>query len=166
MFDLGDSQHRARRRLQRRSTRHRRSDAGQSRLSPMILDGLRALVLGADRPSMGAIQRHIAELCAGNGLKPPSRASLYNALSRVEGHAYDVSRLPASVRSALYNLAEDGRVPGHQLTFYCFNHGSMAAVSYAAGLPWLDLYQASHLRGWRPRSLGLLHAVMTVRGLR
>jgi hypothetical protein len=56
-------------------------------------------------------------------------------------------------------------VPGHQLAFYCFNYGSLGAISYAAGLPWLDLYQARRMRGWRPRSFGLLLAVMRRRGL-
>jgi hypothetical protein len=65
----------------------------------------------------------------------------------------------------LYNLGPTGTVPGHQLAFYCFNYGSLAAVSYAAGLPWLDLHQARRLQGWRPRSRGLLDAVMRVRGI-
>jgi hypothetical protein len=56
-------------------------------------------------------------------------------------------------------------VPGHQLAFYCFDYGSLAAISFAAGLPWLDLYQARRMRGWRPRSFGLLAAVMRRRGL-
>ncbi len=74
--------------------------------------------------------------------------------------------MPAGVREGLYNLAANGSVPGRQLVFYCFNYGSVATASYAAGLPWLDLYQAERLRGWRPRSLGLLRAVMAVRGIR
>jgi hypothetical protein len=166
MFDLTVSQNLARRRLERHSSRRRRSDAGQSRLPPEVLEGLRAVVRGSDRPSMADVQHHIAKVCAERGLNLPSRASLYNALARIEGHSHDISRLPSSVREALYNLAPDGSVPGHQLAFYCLNYGSMAAVSYAAGLPWLDLYQASRLRGWRPRSRGLLHAVMAARGLR
>jgi hypothetical protein len=48
--------------------------------------------------------------------------------------------------------------------FYCLNYGSLAAMSFAAGLPWLDLHQARHLRGWRPRSRGLLDAVLRARG--
>jgi hypothetical protein len=166
MFDIHDSQQRAKRRLDRTSTRRRRSDAGRSRLSPLVLAELRVVALGVDRPRMAATQRHIADFCARHGLRPPSRASLYNALARIEGHAYEVALLPIGVREALYNLAPDAMVPGRQLAFYCFNHGSLTAASYAAGLPWLDLYQAVRLRGWRPRSLGLLRAVMTVRGLR
>ena len=98
---------------------------------------------------------------AGSG--HPSRASLYNTLPRIPGHVYRVALLPPHVKEALYNLGPDGEVPGHQLAFYCFNHGSLAAVSYGAGLPWLDLYQALHLRGWRPRSLGLLQAAVRMR---
>jgi hypothetical protein len=114
---------------------------------------------------MAALQRLVSERCRSAGLKPPARASLYNALARLEGHSYAVATFPPPVVEALYNIAPDGRVPGHQLAFYCFNHGSLGAISYAAGLPWLDLYQARRMRGWRPRSLGLLLAVMRQRGL-
>jgi hypothetical protein len=50
--------------------------------------------------------------------------------------------------------------------FHCLNYGTLPAMCYAAGLPWLDLFQASQLRGWRPRSRSLLQAVMRVRGIR
>jgi hypothetical protein len=130
-----------------------------------VLEGLRSLVLGQDRPSMAAIEHRVSEVAARYGRRPPSRASLYNALSGLEGHTYRVERLPPKVREALYNLAPEGAVPGHQVVFYCFNYGSLAAVSYAAGLPWIDLYQARRVRGWRSRSLGLLHAAMRVRGI-
>jgi len=115
---------------------------------------------------MSAVQRRISEQYAEHGVKRPARASLYNALTRIEGHSYAIAHLPAAVADALYNLGPSGQVPGHQLAFYCFNYGSVAAVSYAAGLPWLDLYQARRLRGWRPRSAGLLDAVMQARGIR
>ena len=114
---------------------------------------------------MAALQRLVSERCLSAGLKPPARASLYNGLARLDGHIYTVATLPRPVVEALYNIAPDGRVPGHQLAFYCFNHGSLSAISYAAGLPWLDLYQARRMRGWRPRSFGLLQAVMRRRGL-
>ncbi len=114
---------------------------------------------------MAAIQRRITDVCVEHGLRPPSRASLYNVLVRIQGHSYEVSALPPHVGEALYNLAPNGTVPGHQLVFYCVNYGSLAAVSYAAGLPWLDLYQAWHLRGWRPRSRRLLQAAMRVRAI-
>ena len=114
---------------------------------------------------MVKIERAIAAVCARHRRRPPARASLYNALSRIDGHTYEASGLPPHVRGALYNLSPEGPVPGPQLAFYCFNHGSLAAASFAAGLPWLDLYQAARLRGWRPRSRGLLDAVMRARGI-
>jgi hypothetical protein len=115
---------------------------------------------------MAALQRLVSERCRSAGLKVPVRASLYNALARLHGHVYSVATLPLPAVEALYNLAPDGRVPGRQLAFYCFNYGSLGAISFAAGLPWLDLYQARRMRGWRPRSFGLLAAVMRTRGLR
>jgi hypothetical protein len=114
---------------------------------------------------MIALRQRVADLCAASGLKPPARATLYNAFDRLEPRRYHVSTLPPRAVAALYNLAPDSVVPGPQLAFYCFNYGSLAAVSFAAGLPWLDLYQARRLRGWRPRSRGLFDAVMRVRGL-
>jgi len=114
---------------------------------------------------MVAIQRRIAGVCAERGLKTPSRASLYAALLRIPGKVYDVSSLPLHVREFLYNVGPTAALPGHQLAFYGFNYGSLAAASYAAGLPWLDLYQAARLRGWRPRSFGLLLAAMRARGI-
>jgi hypothetical protein len=114
---------------------------------------------------MAALQRRVSERCESAGLKPPARATLYNALARLDGHLYTVSTLPTPAVEALYNIAPEGCVPGHQLAFYCFNYGSLSAISFAAGLPWLDLYQARRMRGWRPRSFGLLAAVMRWRGL-
>ena len=96
--------------------------------------------------------RHPARVCT-----TPSPGSL--------GTLYQASQLPPHVSAALYNLAPDAIVPGHQLVFYCYNYGTLAAVSYASGLPWLDLYQASSLRGWRPRSRGLLQAAMRARAI-
>ena len=166
MFDINSSQRQAKERLIRVSRRRRRSDAGRSRLPEVVLSELRAAALDDDRPSMAALQRLVSERCRSAGLKVPVRASLYNALARLDGHVYTIGTLPAPVVEALYNMAPDGRVPGHQLAFYCFNYGSLGAISYAAGLPWLDLYQARQMRGWRPRSFGLLAAVMRRRGLR
>lgn len=114
---------------------------------------------------MSALQRRVSRLCMSQGLKLPARASLYNAFSHLNGHTYRVVNLPEAVAEAVYNLDPEADLPGHQLAFYCFNYGSLAAVSFAAGLPWLDLHQASRLRGWRPRSRGLLEAVMRLRGI-
>lgn len=165
MFDLLKSQQQAEQRFVRTSKRRRRSDAGRSRLDRDVLDELRAQILGIERPPLVAIRRRLADWCALRGLRPPARATVYNTLLRVPGHAYPVPSLPRHVQKALYNLGPDAEVPGHQLAFYCFNYGSLAAVSYAAGLPWIDLYQAAHLRGWRPRSRGLLQAVLHSRGI-
>ena len=131
-----------------------------------MLAEVRAAALGSVRPSMAALQRRVAAVCAEQGIRPPARASLYNALARTEGHVYATSELPGTVVEALYNLAPDGRVPGPQLVFHCLNYGAVPAMCYAAGLPWLDLFQASRLRGWRPRSRSLLQAVLHVRGIR
>lgn len=73
--------------------------------------------------------------------------------------------LPEPVRRCLYNLSEASVVPGPQLVFYAFHYGDTSAMSYAAWLPWLDLFQAEGMRGWRPRSRGLLHAVLRRRGI-
>lgn len=163
MFDLNRSQAAARERLGARSTRRRRADAGRSRLRPELLAELRALVLAAERPSMTAVHRQLQAFAHEHGLRPPSRAALYAALGRIEGSRHAAADLPPAVRTALYNLAPDAVVPGHQLAFCCFHHGSLEAASFAAGLPWLDLHQASLARGWRPRSRGLLLAALAAR---
>lgn len=135
------------------------------RIRPEALADLQRLVGRHERPSMAALQRDLARRCARRGLRPPSRAFFYNALVRLEVHSYRISELPQAVRQSLYNLAPDATVPGRQLAFACFNYGSLAAVSFASGLPWLDLYQARRLRGWRPRSRGLIDAAMLARGI-
>ena len=115
---------------------------------------------------MAELQRGISAACGAHGVRPPSRASLYNTFSRIEGHCYSIALLPDHVAATLYNLTPAGDVPGHQLAFHCFNYGLVPAISYAASLPWLDLYQAARVRGWRPRSRGLLMAVMRARRIR
>jgi hypothetical protein len=166
VFDLQKSQEDAQARFVRVSRRRRRSDAGASRLHPAVLAHLRSRLLGRDRPSMADLRRELAAWCGRRGFHVPSRATLYNLLPHLEGHSYAVEILPGAVRRALYNLAPDAKVPGHQLVFHCLNYGSLAAVSAAATLPWLDLYQAAHLRGWRARSRGLLTAILRARGIR
>jgi hypothetical protein len=113
---------------------------------------------------MAVVQRAIASLCAREGIRPPSRGSQYAAFDSMDGHTYEISTLPSAVVECLYNLPPQGPVPGRQLVFYCLNYGALAAMSFAAGLPWLDLHQARRLRGWRPRSRGLLTAVLRARG--
>jgi len=163
LSDLSEAQERARRRLGKGTTRRRRSDAGRSRLRAELLAEFRRLVLASERPSMTAIQRRLAHFATRQGWRPPSRGALYGALACIDGTFHQKARLPAAVQEALYNLDASARVPGHQLAFYCFNYGSVAAASFAAGLAWLDLYQAARLRGWRPRSRGLLLAALAAR---
>jgi hypothetical protein len=166
MFDLVESQQRASQRLARPSSRRRRADAGRSRLPEPVIAEIRASAFGYDRPSFKALLGRIAAVCASSGLKVPSRASIYSAFARIEGHSYRVVQLPPDVASALYNLGPAARVPGHQVAFHCLNYGSLSALSYAATLPWLDLHQAKLVRGWRPRSRGLLSAIERARGTR
>jgi hypothetical protein len=166
VFNIGEAQRQARPRLGRSSVRRRRSDAGCSRLDPLVLGELQRAALGEDPPSMADLHRRITAICLPRGIKVPARASLYNAFSRIEGHSYSIALLPAHVVATLYNLAPAGDVPARQLAFHCFNYGTVPAMSYAASLPWLDLYQAMRVRGWRPRSRGLLLAVMRARRIR
>jgi hypothetical protein len=163
VFDLDETLAQARHRLGSTSTRRRRSDAGNLRLPPPVVAALRPLLLGLERPNLAAVRRTLGARCRLAGWRVPARATLYHAIARLDGHRYRIASLPAPVRTALYNLDEEVVVPGHQLAFYCFNYGDLAAVSFAAGLPWLDLYQAARLRGWRPRSRGLLDAALAVR---
>jgi hypothetical protein len=111
--------------------------------------------------ALGEIERE----CRREGLRPPSRATVYKLLDTLPTRAYRVSGLPRPVREALYNLDSESEVPGHQLAFYCFNYGDLAAASFASGLPWLALYQALRLPGHRARSRGLVEAVAHVRGI-
>jgi hypothetical protein len=129
------------------------------RLSPSVTAALDALLSGAERPSIVGVLRALDE----RGLEAPSRASLYKYLSLAHTRERRAGDLPAPAREALYNVGEDSRVPEAQIAFYCFNYGSSAAMSWAAALPWLPLYQASRMRGWRPKSRGVLEAVLRVR---
>ncbi len=114
---------------------------------------------------MADLLRRITERCQNEGLDPPSRATVYKLLGTLPTSTYRLADLPPAVRSALYNLEPESEVPGHQLAFYCFNYGDLAAVSFAAGLPWLALYQARRLPGYRTKSRGLLEAVAQVRDI-
>jgi hypothetical protein len=145
--------------------RRPRSDAGSSRLPADVQEALRQLLHGQDRPAMRQLERSIAARCRRLRRKTPSRATLYAFLDRCPPHQYRIAELPAAVKEALYNLDPEGTVPGPQLAFYAFQYGDTRAMSFAAGLPWLDLHQASRMRGWRPRNLGLLHAVLRRRNL-
>ena len=107
----------------------------------------------------------LGDHCAALGIREPARATIYQAMARAPTRSYTMADLPAAAREALYNLRGTREVPGHQLAFYCLNYGGLGAVSFAAGLPWLALYQAARLPGWRPRSRGLLEAIRRVRGI-
>lgn len=112
---------------------------------------------------MRTIMESLGRHCAAVGLRPPARATIYQAMAQSPARSYAIADLPQSARETLHNLPDDGEVPGQQLAFYCLNYGGLGAISYAAGLPWLALYQAARLPGWRPRSKGLLEAIRRVR---
>jgi len=112
---------------------------------------------------MAELLRRLGAECRRKGTTPPSRATVYSFLATVRTPERQVRNLPAVVQRALYNLERDSRVPEAQIAFYCFNYGELGALSYAAGLPWLALYQGRRMRGWRRRSRGLLEAVARVR---
>lgn len=124
---------------------------------------LRERLLGYERPHLRSLLDELGEYCAARGIRCPSRASVYQLVDRIDGHCYRASELPPAVRAALYNLGPDALVPGHQVAFYCFNYGELAAICFAAGMPWLDLHQAGRLRGWRAKSRGLWEAACRVR---
>ncbi len=143
----------------------RRSDAKQSRFPKPVQDKLRSMLLVHERPSVTALKAELVDYCSKHQLPCPSRSSIYNFIKNTPGHSYSVSTLPDDLRAAMYNVDLKQPVPGHQLVFYAFHYGTLAAVSQASGLPWLDLYQASLLPAWRPRSRGLLEAALRARGI-
>jgi hypothetical protein len=144
--------------------RKRRADAGRARLAPAVEEKLMELLGAHERPSMTTVHASLSAFCARRGLHPPSRASLYNAMTRVVPPTYEARDLPVEVRRVLHNIA-DGQVPGHQVAFAAFNYGSERALSFAAGMPWPCLLQAARLSGFRPKSLALLRAVLAFRGI-
>jgi hypothetical protein len=139
--------------------RARRSDAGEPRLSPAVARALRRALLAHERPSVTALRRSLGR----NRL--PARSTIYAFMDRVRRPAYPVAGLPPAARAALYNVDAAASVPGHQLVFYCLNYGDLAAISFAASLPWLALHQARRIPGWRPKSRGLLEAIALVRDI-
>jgi hypothetical protein len=131
----------------------------------VVQSELERLLQQSDRPRVRAILARLAEVCAVHGLRPPARATIYQAFDQTPARSYRIADLPPAARETLYNLSPEGDVPGHQLAFYCLNYGGLDAISFAAGLPWLALHQAARLPGWRPRSRGLLEAIRRVRGI-
>ena len=104
--------------------------------------------------------------CAATGAKPPVRASLYNALARIEGHTYAIADLPAPVAGALYNLAATGRVPGHQFAFYCFNYGSVTGDQFRGRSALARPLPGRRLRGGVLAAAACSEAVLRARGMR
>jgi len=162
-FDFNRAVRGAEERLGSSNRRRVRSDRGTSRLPAAVLARLGELTAEDEQPGMAVLMREVASFCAALGLRAPCRATVYKALRTLPSPTLAVASLPDEVRRTLYNLGEVASIPAHQLAFYCLNYGEPRALSFAAGLPWLALYQASHLRGWRPRSRGLLAAIMAAR---
>lgn len=161
-FDLQASLERAERRLTPRKRRPR-SDAGSSRFPRPVLEAVRKALAGQAYPNIPSLLSDLRNHCSERGLEAPSRASLYQLMKRDPGVPLNIADLPTHVRDALYNLDDAGEISGAHVVFYCFNQGSLQAIQYAAGMPWLCLYQARHLPGWRPRSRGMLEAVLLTR---
>ena len=132
-------------------------------MTPIVRAKLAELVSGDEQPRMVDVLHELAMFCRNNGEKLPSRAAVYKAIETLPTPAFQVSLLPSHVQEALYNVSSEAAVPGHQLVFYCLNYGGTRALSFAAGLPWLALYQAARQRGWRAKSRGLLSAIMATR---
>ena len=167
-FDIRESLERAEKRLGKLGNglrRQPRSDRGISRLKPKAFDCLVRVASGMERPRMMDMLSALASICARNRVAAPSRATVYKLLDKLPVPSYELSDLPGPVKGALYNLGPGSEVPAHQLAFYCFNYGTLEAVSFAAGLPWLAIYQALRLPGYRERSRGLALAVARVRGI-
>jgi hypothetical protein len=167
-FDFAASIAKARTRLgDRPSGRRVRSDRGSLRVAPAVVAALHRMLSGHEHPGMERILAELAGWCGAQSLTCPSRATIYKLVQRDPGPSYGLAELPPTARAALYNLSPtaSSAVPGAQLAFYCFNYGDLAAAHFAAGLPWLPLYQAYRMRGWRPQSRGLLRAVLAARGI-
>lgn len=165
-FDLSESIERAQKRLgTSQPNRKKRSDLGKFRMPLAVQRHLGRLLATQDHPGIQRILENLRHFCQQRELTCPSRATVYKFMQRHPGPAYPVAELPSAVQAALYNLSPEVDVPGPQLAFYCFNYGQLPAQHFAAGLPWLPLYQAFRMRGWRPRSRGLLRAVLAARGI-
>ena len=163
-FDIGNSIDKALKRFGE-SSRRVRADRGKLRVDPGVVEIVERALGGRERPSMRRLLEEVGEGCEAVGLGRPSRSTVYKIMSGAKGRRYLVSELPEAVRAALYNLVEESVVPGRQVAFYCFNYGDVEAISFAAGLPWLALYQAGRMPGHRRKSRGLLQAVARVRGI-
>lgn len=145
------------------SARKKRSDLGKFRIDDQVVKQLRSLLEGQEYPGIQSLLLDLGQFCEKQGLSRPSRATVYKFMLRDPGKSYPMAELPPVVHDALYNQSVEAQIPGAQLAFYCFNYGGLPAIHYASGMPWLPLYQAYRMRGWRPKSLGLLRAVLLAR---
>ena len=161
-FDINESLARARQRLEG-ETRAPRADRGRVRLDPRMVEHLRELLGGDEKPCITDVVRELKRRGEQEGVRAPSRGTVYQAMDKLPTRRHRVADLPSTVRSALYNFDESSEVPEAQIAFYCFNYGTLAAVSFASGLPWLALHQAAKMSGYRRKSRGLLDAALTVR---
>jgi len=115
---------------------------------------------------MRRVLSQLEAFCAREGHPVPARATVYAFMSRAPAPSHRWESLPPSVRATLHNLEPGSSVPGPQLVHRAFNAGDVAAISFASSLPWLCLYQANEMRGFRPKSHALLRAVLRARGIR
>lgn len=165
IFDLDTSIRHAQERFGsgRSSTRRGRSDRGAFRLAPEVARALSRLLAGYDRPSPTRVLERLGSECRARGFRAPSRATVYNFIDHGSLPLFRIANLPRHVRDTLFNLSPQTDVPGDQLAFHCLNYGGPSAMSFAAGLPWWPLHRASSRRGWRPKSRGVLDAILRVR---
>ncbi len=134
-------------------------------MAPEVAETLQVLLGGRERPAVRDVLDQLRAFCRARGFSCPSRAAVYNFIARAKVSTFRMAELPRHVQETLFNLAPDADVPGDQLAFHCFNYGGTAAMSFAAGLPWRCLSMAQRKRGWRPKSLGVLDAVVRTRGI-
>jgi hypothetical protein len=166
LFNLESSIARAEQRLGSEArTRRARSDRGAFRLPDELTRALDRCLQTYERPATRALIADLDIFCRAHGYAAPSRATLYNYIAKAPSPGYRIRDLPSDVRDTLYNLDPEGVVPGHQLAFFCVNYGSARALMFAAGLPWLALYQAARMRGHRPQSHGILTAICRARNI-
>jgi hypothetical protein len=166
-FDIDGSVTRARARLATgQHTRRQRSDRGKSRMDARAQAALSSLLSSVSRPRMRDVLHELRARARASGFRCPSRATVYNSLPRIAAPSYRIADLPDAARASLHNLDHAGEVPGAQLVFHLVNYGDTRALSFAASLPWLCLYQAERMRGFRPKSLGLLRALLRARDSR
>lgn len=124
LFDIQSTIARAENRLKGASRavgRRPRSDRGTARIDARALAVLAEVAGGYERPRMNDLLASVDQRCRREGLKAPSRASIYKLLATLPTPTFHVAELPPGVQDALYNLTGESEVPAHQVSFYCFN---------------------------------------------